>query len=60
MNKSVLITGAAGLLGSNLAKYILQKFPEYTVVAVDNLFGGLQENVLSEDDEARKLGRYNF
>ena len=45
MNKSVLITGAAGLLGSNLAKYILQKFPDYTIVAVDNMFGGLPENI---------------
>ena len=45
MNKSVIITGVAGLLGSNLADYILRKFPEYTVVGIDNLFGGLQENV---------------
>lgn len=60
MNKSVIITGAAGLLGSNLAKYILQNFPEYTVVAVDNLFGGLPENILSEEDEARKSNRYYF
>lgn len=45
MNKSVIITGVAGLLGSNLADYILRRFPEYTVVGIDNLFGGLQENV---------------
>ena len=47
MNKSVIITGVAGLLGSNLADYILRRFPEYTVVGIDNLFGGLQENVNS-------------
>ena len=47
MGKSVIITGAAGLLGSNLADYILRRFPEYTVVGIDNLFGGLQENVNS-------------
>ncbi len=45
MNKSVIITGVAGLLGSNLADYILRRFPEYTVVGIDNLFGGLQENI---------------
>lgn len=60
MNKSVLITGAAGLLGSNLAKYILQKFPDYTIVAVDNMFGGLPENILQDNDERRKSGKYNF
>ena len=45
MGKSVIITGVAGLLGSNLADYILRYFPEYTVVGIDNLFGGLIENV---------------
>ena len=60
MNKSVLITGAAGLLGSNLAKYILQKFPDYTIVAVDNMFGGLPENILQDNDEKRKSGKYRF
>jgi len=45
MGKSIIITGVAGLLGSNLADYILKRFPEYTVVGIDNLFGGLQENL---------------
>ena len=49
--KSVLITGVAGLLGSNLAKYILSNFPEYTVIGVDNLFGGLEENIPEESDK---------
>lgn len=60
MSKSVLITGAAGLLGVNLAKYILEKFPEYTVIAVDNLFGGLSENILPEESKYRKEKRYYF
>ena len=46
MQKSVIITGVAGLLGSNLADYILRYFPDYTVVGIDNLFGGLEENVI--------------
>lgn len=45
MKKSVLITGNAGLLGSRLADWILEKHPEYEVVGIDNLFGGYMENV---------------
>jgi len=44
-NKSVIITGVAGLLGSNLARWILTNRPEFTVYGVDNLEGGLIENV---------------
>lgn len=55
MNKSVIITGVAGLLGSNLADYILRRFPEYTVVGIDNLFGGLQENVNSLKENHRNF-----
>jgi UDP-glucose 4-epimerase len=34
----VLVTGAAGLLGSNFSRYLLEK--EYEVIGVDNFFGG--------------------
>lgn len=43
--KSILITGVAGLLGSRMAKWILENHPEYTVVGIDNLFGGYVENI---------------
>jgi UDP-glucose 4-epimerase len=43
--KSILITGVAGLLGSKMADWILEKHPEYEVVGIDNLFGGYIENV---------------
>lgn len=49
--KYVLITGVAGLLGSNLAKYILKNIPDYGVIGIDCLcndglqFGGLIENI---------------
>lgn len=49
--KSVVITGVAGLLGSNLAKYILSNFPEYVVIGIDNLFGGLEENIPVESEK---------
>ena len=45
MNKTVLITGVAGLLGSRLADWIIENKPEYTVVGVDDLSGGYQENI---------------
>ena len=44
-NKSILITGAAGLLGSRLADWIVENHSEYDVVGIDNLFGGYIENV---------------
>ena len=37
MKKVILITGAAGFIGSNLAKNILQKDSEVQVIGVDNL-----------------------
>lgn len=54
--KSVLITGVAGLLGMNLAAYILKHFPEYTVIGIDNLFGGLEENI----DAVSDIGKNRF
>jgi len=38
--KYVLITGGAGLLGSNLIRYILQNTNDYQIIVVDNLSGG--------------------
>lgn len=45
MRKSILITGNAGLIGANLANWILKNHPEYEVVGIDNLFGGYTENI---------------
>lgn len=35
--KTVLITGVAGFIGSNLAKKIYQDFPEIKIVGIDNM-----------------------
>lgn len=43
--KCILITGVAGLLGSRMADWIVENKPEYTVIGIDNLFGGYIENV---------------
>jgi len=46
--KSVLITGAAGLLGSRLADWIICNKPGYEVIGIDDLSGGYIENVHSK------------
>ena len=43
--KKVLITGVAGMIGSRLAAYILEQYPAYEVIGVDNLSGGYTENI---------------
>jgi UDP-glucose 4-epimerase len=45
MNKTILITGVAGLLGSRLADWILKNHTEYTIIGIDDLSGGYRENV---------------
>mgnify|MGYP003122780123 CR=1 FL=1 len=44
MNKTVLITGVAGLLGSRLADWIIEN-TDYKVVGIDDLSGGFKENI---------------
>lgn len=41
----VLVTGAAGLIGSRLARWIIDNVPDTSVAAVDDLSGGFVENV---------------
>lgn len=43
--KTVLITGAAGLIGSRLADWIIENKKDYEVVGIDDLSGGYSENV---------------
>jgi UDP-glucose 4-epimerase len=45
MNKKILITGIAGLLGSRLADWIIENKPEYQVIGIDDLSGGYKENI---------------
>lgn len=39
--KKILITGCAGLLGSNFSRYLLSK--GYKVIGIDNFFGGYED-----------------
>lgn len=45
MNKTVLITGVAGLLGSRLADWISENEPSVTIIGIDDLSGGYMDNV---------------
>lgn len=45
MEKTILITGVAGLLGSRLADWIIENKPEYKIIGIDDLNGGYKENI---------------
>ena len=49
MNKTILITGGAGLVGSANAHWILENTDD-TVICVDNMSGGLLENLPDKSD----------
>jgi len=41
----ILITGVAGLLGSRLSDYIIENYPEVSIIGIDDMSGGYRENV---------------
>ncbi|MFZ5608258.1 MAG: dTDP-glucose 4,6-dehydratase [Pseudomonadota bacterium] len=49
MTKRILITGGAGFVGSNFARYLMDKYPGYEVAILDALtYAGSIENVPAE------------
>jgi UDP-glucose 4-epimerase len=52
----ILVTGAAGYIGSHFVRYYLKQNPEYDLVAVDNLSLG---NALSLDSSNKRIHFYN-
>lgn len=55
--KTILITGGAGFIGSNFIAYTLQKYPDYKVVCVDKLtYAGNKETLRMN----HSLGNKNF
>jgi len=51
-NKSILITGGAGFIGSHVVKLFVRKYPHYTIVNLDKLtYAGNLENLKEIENE---------
>jgi dTDP-glucose 4,6-dehydratase len=56
-NKTILVTGCAGFIGSNFVPYFLEKYQDYNLVNLDLLtYAGKQANLI----ECEKNLRYKF
>jgi dTDP-glucose 4,6-dehydratase len=52
--RNILITGGAGFIGSNFARYILAKYPDYKVVVYDKLtYAGNLDNLRDVEGDPR-------
>ncbi|MBN2002447.1 MAG: dTDP-glucose 4,6-dehydratase [Anaerolineae bacterium] len=55
----LMVTGGAGFIGSNFVRYMLEKYPDYTIAVYDKLtYAGRIENL--QDVEKRFGPRYGF
>jgi dTDP-glucose 4,6-dehydratase len=53
--KTILVTGGAGFIGSNFARHLYTKYPDYRILVVDALtYAGSVENL---PEGAQKSGR---
>ncbi len=58
MKKTVLLTGAAGFIGSNFLRYLFDKYPEYHFIVLDALtYAGNPENI---SEKIKQSGRFEF
>ncbi|MFW5692184.1 MAG: dTDP-glucose 4,6-dehydratase [Chloroflexota bacterium] len=51
--KNILVTGAAGFIGSAFARYMVETYPQYNIIVFDKLtYAGNLDNLLPIDDES--------
>src|SRR5499426_247923 len=57
-DKTILVTGGAGFIGSNFARHLYTKYPQYRILVVDALtYAGSVANL---PEGAQQSGRYEF
>src|ERR1700709_69515 len=50
--QTILITGGAGFIGSNLVRFFVKKYPQYNIVNLDKLtYAGNLENLKDIENE---------
>jgi len=50
--KNILVTGGAGFIGSAFVRYMIEKYPAYTIIVLDKLtYAGNLDNLLPVHDE---------
>ncbi|MDP3957498.1 MAG: dTDP-glucose 4,6-dehydratase [bacterium] len=53
--KNILITGAAGFIGANFTRFIVDKYPSYNIIALDNLSPYSNRESISDLEKAGKI-----
>ncbi|MBQ7976491.1 MAG: GDP-mannose 4,6-dehydratase, partial [Clostridia bacterium] len=56
-NKTILVTGAAGFIGANLSKQLLQNVDNVTVIGIDNMNDYYDVSI--KEYRLRELAKYN-
>ena len=58
MKKTILLTGAAGFIGSNVLEYLFNKYDDYHFIVLDSLtYAGNEKNI---SVDIRESGRFEF
>jgi dTDP-glucose 4,6-dehydratase len=58
---TALVTGGAGFIGSNFARYVLNKYPDDQITVLDKLtYAGNRANLAAVEDDPELAARYRF